>query len=129
MVSGINFKHPEKMQVIEFSLYINTLIASFFKLFISFYTELPKALFIINFISELIIIISASFLFFFKYKMGKKFILIVFLIGVIDSIANIVIVFMVFGYKVVHSNFAGPYFIILIFGGISSFGFYFVSFR
>ena len=58
--------------------------------------------------------------------MGKKFILIVFLIGVIDSIANIVIVFMVFGYKVVHSNFAGPY---LIFGGISSFGFYFVSFR
>ena len=72
MVSGIDFKHPKICQVIEFSLYINTLIASFFKLFISFYTELPKALFIINFISELIIIISASFLFFLIIKWGKN---------------------------------------------------------
>ena len=123
MVNRIKFKHPKKMQVIEFSLYINTLIASFFKLFISYYIKPSKAIFIINYICELIIIISASFSFFFKYIIGY-FIVIYCVIGVV-SIPLILVIELIALTSTSNSNFTGPSIIITIFGDFSS-AFYFV---
>ena len=122
MVSGIDFKHPKICQVIEFSLYLNTIIASFFKLFIPYYEKPSKAIFIINSICELIIIISVSFFFFFQYKMSRNFIdTYLTIVAVFISLTLVIEIIALFVTR--NSNFTGPSIIILVFGDLSSISF------